>query len=979
MLGAVAALGLLAAAGGDRSDDLAASFEIHPGFSIELVAREPVVLDPVDLEFDELGRVLVLEMPGYPFSRDPGRVVLLGDDDGDGLYERRTVFADDLAGTADSILPYRGGLLVASPPDLLFLEDTDGDGRADTRRVVLSGFESGNPQHNFNGLTHGLDNWIYGVNGGGSGSEVYWPDDRGHTVALYDDDFRFHSARHRFERTGESAGGFGLTFDEWGRAFSTHNTEHVSHLVFPAGSLAGGPAADRHTRDFISDHETDGPARVYPIGVQQTRVNHPEQSGHFSGACGITAYTGGEFGPDFEDNLFVADVVLNLVHRDLVRAQGASLVASRARPRTEFLASRDRSFRPVNMTVGPDGALYLLDMHRDVIEHPEWIPDEIEATLDLDAGKDAGRVYRIAPRAGLARVRPRLDRSRPEALVEMLGHPNKWWRDTAQRLLVESRATRVAPLLRQAVGSSPDPRHRLHALWTLEGRGELDTSLLAGALADVHPRVRENALVAAEEHLGDDPALQDAVFGRTLDPDARVRMQAALTLGRLESARAREALLAIATKDGEDRWTRLAVLAGLGRDPLAGLRGILNLPSLSGSEGGVELARGLSARVPPPDVGRLLGALASVPDAPEPFLAATLSGLAERLEAAPPGGDAESLRSATAERWLRSLVVGASPPLAGAAGRVARGLGLQPTPGEADRLRRAASAALDPARPADERLQSLGLVELLPFAERGDALFALLQTAHPASLQLAAFGQIERADDGTVAARLLTHWRELGRDVRAEAGTFLLRHRAHHDALLTALEDGAVTLGELNLDLERRRALLHSPDARIRGRASELFSDAGVLTRADALAAMRPALELEGRPDAGRVVFEQLCARCHRVGGEGADLGPDLTEISRKSKETLLHEIVDPNAAVESRFVAYTVETRDGRILSGIVVNEADDRLTVREAGGRDTEVLRRDVERLWTDGLSAMPEQLETGMDRQAMADLLAFLQVPR
>ena len=971
----VLGLALLAAFDGDRRPDEAlASFELDPEFTIELVAAEPVVFDPVDLEFDERGRAFVLEMPGYPFLRDPGRVVRLGDEDGDGRYESRKVFADGLAPTADSILPHRGGLLVASPPDLVFLADTDDDGVADERRVEYQGFANGNPQHNFNGLTHGLDNWIYGANGGNSG-EVYTPRDPGRRVSLHDDDFRFDPRSGRFERTGESAGGFGITFDSWGRSFGTHNTEHVSHLVYPARYLEGLPGTLRRTRHLISDHGSDGPARIYPIGVQETRVNHPEQSGHFSGACGITAYTGGAYGPDFEDNLFVADVVLNLVHRAVVRPNGASLVASRAKERVEFLASRDRAFRPVNMTVGPDGAIYLLDMHRAVIEHPEWIPDEIEAGLDLEAGKDKGRVYRLVPRAGLPRVRVTLDSSQPEALVKALGHPNKWWRDTAQRLLVDSRATGVVPSLQAALRRSPNPHERLHALWTLEGLDALDESGLLQGLADAHPRVRENALVAAEPRAGASAPLREAVRRLAGDEDARVRMQVALSLGTIAAAREREALLAIAARDADDRWTRLALLGALGREPLGAVLGILQRPGITASAGGRELLRELAARVPRLRVSELIDPLRQQPDAE--VLSATLEGLADGLEALPSRPEPR-LRPRT-ERWLRGIATRASDSLALSAGRIARALGLAPTRAALARLARGGETSLDPSLGSEVRLAALRLFELMPFDERRQTLFELLGTRHPPALQLAAFAQLARSADAKVASGLLARWSELGREVRAEAGSFLLGRRANHRALLSALEDGKVTRGELNLDLERRRALLRSPDGDVRARAAALFSDAGVVTRAEALARMRAALELRGDAVAGRAVFAELCARCHRFGGEGTELGPDLTEISRKSAETLLNEVIDPNAAVETRFVSYTVETRDGRILNGILLDETDDRLTVREAGGRNTELGRSEIARIWTNGLSLMPEELESGMELQAMANLIAFLQTPR
>lgn len=958
----------------DRTPEL---MEVHPDFTIELFASEPAVMDPVDLDFDELGRVFVLEMPGYPNEEDPvGRVVLLGDEDGDGRYESRTVFADALAATADSILPYRGGLLVASPPDLLFLDDTDGDGVADRRDVVLSGFNVGNPQHNFNGLQHGLDNWIHGANGGSSGSRVFWPEAPEQKTDIHDNDFRFHIPTRRFERTGESSGGFEITFDSWGRVFGTHNTEHISLLVFPGRYLDDQPGELRNTRSLISDHAAEGPAQLFPIGPQATRVNHPEQSGRFSGACGITAYTGGAFGESFADNVFIPDVVVNLVHRSIVRPEGAGMVASRARERVEFLASRDRAFRPVNMTVGPDGAFYVVDMYRDVIEHPEWIPDEIEATLDLDAGKDKGRLYRIAPRNGLPRVRVELDRTRPRELVAHLGHPNQWWRTTAQRLLVETRATSAAPDLESLVRDSANPQERLHALWTLDGLGRLEDSVLARALADPHPRLRENALVAVEERASRSPAIQEAVVGLVDDKDARVRMMAALALGSTPGTDSTRALLAIAERDAGDRWTRAAVLAGLDDDPVEAVRGILDRPAISQGDGG-ELVRHLSARVPQAATDAFLSVVASSGDTPATVTGAALEGLASGFERMT---DRDEVRlSPSTESWLRRMVATGSYDLARSAGQVLRGLGREPGPEVASRLRRAGETAGDVARPVAQRLEALGLFELAPMDERIEILFGLLSTSQPASLQLAAFRQLAGSGDERVAPRILAGWKELGREVRAEAGTFLLRRRAHHEALLTALEDGVVTLGELNLDLERRRRLLRSPDESVRQRASALFSDAGVVTRAEALEKVRPALELTGDAAAGRAVFKELCARCHRLDGEGTDLGPDLTDIARKSAETVLREIVDPNAAVESAFVNYVVELQDGRILSGILVNETDDRLTVREAGGLETEVLRSDVESLWTGGLSTMPEELEVGLELEAVADLLAYLQEPR
>ncbi len=964
-------IGLLLICGGCRPEgshpaDLS-SFRIHPDFRIELAAAEPLVFDPIDLEFDENGNAFVLEMPGYPFRDESGRVVLLTDEDGDGRWDTRRVFATDLP-VASSILPYRGGLLVASPPDLLLLEDRDHDGAAETRTVLLSGFADDNTQHNFNGLSHGLDNWIYGANGGNSG-EVFWPRQPDRPTPLRFDDFRIDLQAQRFERWGRSSGGFGLTFDSWGRNFSTHNLFHISHLVFPGHYLADLPTA-RSSRSRISSHEGDGPARIYPIGTQETRVNHPEQSGYFSGACGITAYTGGAFPSGFDDNVFVADVVLNLIHRSVVTQEGTSLVAGRARPAQEFLASSDRAFRPVNMTVGPDGALYVLDMHRDVIEHPEWIPDPIEETLDLEAGRGQGRIYRILPTSGLPAWSSHLDRDDPTALSDLLDHPNGWHRSTAQRLLVEQQATEAAPELRAMILASAHSIQTLHALWTLDGLGSLDEETLISALADEHPRVRENAVLLAEDRSASSRPLAAAVRELARDPEPRVRLQVALSLadGDLSSI---ELLLDIAQLLPNDPWTRLAVVAGLQGQVVDAVREWSARPALAETAGGLDLVHAVAELADKTEVVLVLATVLTDTTTGGEAMAAILGGLAEALErdheqppTLPPG----------TRRRLQALGPGGLNSTTRQVLRLTKALGVERSPRQLALLERAALQATDTSVATEDRLEALAILTFADFENRRHTLFDLLGSQHPEEIQVVALGQLT-AEPG-VGEELISRWRRLGPRVRQRASAYFFRRPAHHNLLLTALEDGRMTLGEMNLHLERRRALLWSKDADIRRRAEALFDDAGVVTRGEALARMRPALALKGQPSDGRALFGDLCARCHRFGTQGTDVGPDLTEISRKSPETLLHDIVDPNAAVEAEFLSYTIETTDGRLLTGLVRDQTDRGLVLQAGDGTQTDVARAEIEVMRTGGLSLMPEELEAGLEPQDLADLLAFLQ---
>jgi len=214
-----------------NSQSIPEGFQIEKGFLLTKVASEPIVIDPVDLEFDEHGRTFVMEMPGYPMEDKESRIKILYDNNGDGLYDSSSVYAENLR-MANSMMPYKKGMLVAAPPYLLYLKDTNADNKVDGVDTIMGGFSTGNLQHNYNGLVYGLDNWIYAANGGNSG-KPYWWGDTSSVLDMRGQDFRFQLETKKMERLGESSGGYGLGMDPYGRFYETHNLEHVSHLVFP--------------------------------------------------------------------------------------------------------------------------------------------------------------------------------------------------------------------------------------------------------------------------------------------------------------------------------------------------------------------------------------------------------------------------------------------------------------------------------------------------------------------------------------------------------------------------------------------------------------------------------------------------------------------------------------------------------------------------------------------------------------------------
>ena len=562
----------LAAAGCVHGDDRGGSLDpdafiatarLPEDLRLELAAREPAVVDPVGVAFDGDGRMFVVEMGGYPTRPEGspalGRVKRLIDADLDGYYETWTLFADRLP-YPTSVLPWRDGVLVTAPPDIVHLRDRDDDGVADVREVLFTGFPVANTQHNINGLTWGIDNWVYGANGGnhGSGHPAGRPEA---AVSIRGTDFRFRPDTGALEPSYETTGGHGIAFDAWGRMFGTHNVNHVQHMLFPVSRLRRNPwLALRTTRDMISDHGSS--AQLFQVSNAETRVNNPDESGHFSGGSGIGYYGGGALGGAYEGSLFVNDVVVNVVHQDVLTPEGPSFTASRRAEGVELLAGRDNWFRPVTVATGPEGVLYVVDMHRAVIEHPAWIPDAVEEALDLRAGDDKGRIYRIVPREGLPTVRPGLAAAGLPALLDGLAHPNKWWRDTAQRIVVERADAAVVPALRELVGNSPVPLVRLHALWTLRGLGALTVFELRHAAERGPSGVRENVAVLARD-FPDDRSAGELVTELVGDADPRVRMEAVLTLAGMNTGRAREALQRVLREDAHHDWTRYAALAAL--------------------------------------------------------------------------------------------------------------------------------------------------------------------------------------------------------------------------------------------------------------------------------------------------------------------------------------------------------------------------------------------------------------------------------
>ncbi|MDA2939268.1 dehydrogenase, partial [Acidobacteria bacterium AH-259-A15] len=389
------------------------TFQINQDFRLELFAAEPYVSDPVELIFDEQGRAFVAEMLDYPYDPEVGepprsRIRLIEDTDGDGQIDRSTIFADKLL-HATSILPWKGGLIVTSAPDIVYLKDTDGDNKADVREVLFTGFATKvDPESRITNLRFNIDNWIYASNNGRPGNITFSGRPDAAPVFVLGADFRFRLDRGLFEAASGPTQ-FGQAIDDWGHRFITQNTVHVRHVVMPRRYLSrnlflavGGASQD------VSDHGQPS-VLIFPLtppqywrqvrtemrqqryrehGLDQVRELNPSTeiaSGYFTAAAGGTIYGGDTFPVKYRGNLFTGDVSANLVHRDVLHPSGVSFTASRAEGelKREFLASTDPRFRPCNFTTGPDGNLYLVDMYREFVETPASIVEELKKEMDF--------------------------------------------------------------------------------------------------------------------------------------------------------------------------------------------------------------------------------------------------------------------------------------------------------------------------------------------------------------------------------------------------------------------------------------------------------------------------------------------------------------------------------------------------------------------------------------------------------------------
>ena len=992
--------------------DAAKTFHVLDGFEMQLIAAEPLVTDPVAITYDADGRAYVCEMNDYPYTdkaahkpsqENPtdahiGKVRLLTDTDGDGTFDKATVFADGLSWPTGAAC-WKGGIFVTATPDVWYLKDTNDDGVADVRQRVFTGFKKLNVQAVMNNPIWGLDHRIY-IAGGSNGGEIQRVPGSESVMPLPSDFKPLPIKRNDFSfdpSTGdvrlESGGArFGNTFDDWGNRFLCNIRNPCQHVVLPYRYLARNPylvvpsalndCAEAGDQLPVYRTSPAEPWREFRAKRWVQEGSHLPKSelvgaGVVTSSSGITVYRGDAYPKEYRDFAFVADVAGNLFYRMKLVPDGVTFKAVQVDGTKNFCTSDDLWFRPVNFVNAPDGCLHVCDMYREVIEHPWSIPDDIHTAVDLLRGRDKGRIWRLAPktwqRAKGEERRVSLSNASTTDLVALLDHPNAWHRETAQRLLFERQDKAAVEPLRELVKSGKTPQGRMGALWALPNLDEEQTWRIK---TDNDERVREQVFRIAQQST-DAVRIDNAPWGFT-DPASKVRFEYALALsGASRVNLVLNSAARLAVNDGDDPWMSIALLisaTGLEDSVLHRLvapvayrlkfdldaekqRGMVN-PDLV-----TALVRASILQHREKEVGVLTNLILrneswKLSDNPNKLLA-----IAKGIRSA-----GHSFEEIVGPMYSNKLV--------------------------ASWLSESRGIVLDHEMPLSRRRMSLDVISLFDSLDGvGDMGLRLMNAQEPPELQLAALEALGSYREPAVADMLIDAWPKMTPALRDKATTILLSRTDRIAKLLDAIEAKKITPAQLSVAAkatlgrqktpalaERIAKLIGDGSSANRKAVIETYltamqgSDAGTPARKESVVAGKSA-RITGDATRGAKVYEMACMVCHKFADKGNDVGPHLGTIKAWTAEQLVTNILDPNREVSPNFPLYLVETKDGRTLSGLITSETAGNLTLKRADGGTDTVLRSEIQSLTSPGISLMPEGLEAAITPQQLADLIAYL----
>lgn len=943
------------------AESLAAT-HVRPGYELQLVASEPLVKDPVAIAWGADGRLWVAEMADYPYGMDGkgkpgGRIRCLRDTNGDGKYDQSTLFLDNIS-FPNGVMPWRDGILVTAAPEIFYAEDTNGDGVADQRDVIFSGFLEGNQQLRVNGLRWGLDNWIYcasGAHHGGYGSDRKIKSAKtGKLISIGSRDFRFRPETGQLDpQSGPSQ--FGRNRDDWGNWFGEQNSHPLWHFVLDDRYLRRNPhiASPDPRQQLVVPRNP----KVYPATDPQKRFHSFEHSGRYTSACSAMIYRDELLFPrGNQQHAFTCEPFHNLVQHNILKEQGVSFVSYRdpAEKPFDFFASEDRWTRPVMARTGPDGALWVVDMYRYMIEHPDWLTPAGREELKpfYRHGDDRGRIYRVVKKGTPVRKVPDYTQMSTSELVTALNSPNGIQRDLAsQTLQWRNDAAAVKPL-QQLVEEGKSALARLQALCTLDGLSQLSADVLQVGLADQNPGVRRHAIRLSETVAKKYPELISQAVKLANDPDAKTRLQLAYSLGEWDTQDSARTIAQMLLENSNDIYLSAAVLSSVNPQNIAGVM------------------QAALARMESPAAQKIIGELLTLSVALRQG-SVTRSGL-ERIIAM----DAHKHFG-----WQCQNIASVLDALK--AQKTSLSTLVDQETGQGQKLLSRISALTEQAHKvafnsdADQadRIAAIGLLgRTAETRERAiQDLGTLISPQVSSSIQSAAVKQLGTFSDDAVSEVLLSGWDSHGPRLRSEILGLLISRPNWTSRLLDTIESGQMGAGDINASV--RQTLAGSRDANIKDRVKKLLASSGNADRRAVVKAHQNVLEMKGVPERGIPLFKKHCATCHKLDNVGVDIGPNLSSLTDRKPASMLTSILDPSASVDGKYVTYVAVTEDGLTFTGMMGSETGNSITLVAQGDKKQTILRGQLEEIRSTGKSLMPDGLEKELTAQDLADLIAYI----
>jgi putative membrane-bound dehydrogenase-like protein len=967
-------------------DEAVKQFKLPPGLKLELVASEPLVREPSGVCWDEQGRLFVCELHGYNVDGQIdvdelnktgkldkvvrrffvpqhveeaakeltfGTIKLLSDSDGDGRMDKAQVFADKLP-ACFGICAARGGIVVVGAPDITFLADRDGDGAAEVREVLFTGFPTGVLDRRMGNPQWGLDDWIY-VGRAHGAAKITGPN-LAKAVKLPNTDFRIKADGSAIEPVSGEVSGLGFTFTEAGDRFVS-SVGWPANLVVPLPwhSLARNPFVatpplsmqvfpDRRVYPTSQPHpwrtkrsEDPGFSKFYTDGWG---IAESAPNGYFTSCCGPLVYQDGIL-PSLRGQLLACEPAQNLIHRSLIARDGLvhRLKRAKGEESSEFLTSTDAWFHPIALSHGPDGCVWITDFYREIIEDYSAIPRYLQQQYGVTNGKDHGRIWRIAPVE--SRSTPAADMSRltPSELAQEVASPLHWRRETARRLIVERKLVDSTAALKVLALESKQTSAIINALHTLDEIDQLPAELLVSTMKQEDAGVRRQSLQLAEQRFESEPLLLETALALADDSDPLVRLQVALSLGASRDARVMASLAKLARSDGDAAWMATAILAALPDRGGRLLAELLADPSqLENAKGLLEpLCAAIAARRNEQELSDAFVLVAEIQQ--ESTMAACLRGLRKSFAAS-----VEVPLNQKAREDVKSLAKSENAEVRSLAAALVRLMRLETATEHDARVAAATKQLYDATATAEQRLTAVGELS----EEEGTAVASKLVEALP-----------------TATPRL--------REAIMDA---LFRQRDRLPVLLDAIENKAVTPSLLSA--VQRNQLLNDRDKQVRARAKSVLAS----VTSDSLALFPQYAEAlsQSRDVAnGQKVFKETCGKCHQAHGIGVAVGPDLSSEFQRAEETIIKDILAPSETISSGYMTYSVATTAGHVFNGLLASESPTSVTLKLPEGKQQVILRNEIEELRVSPISMMPEDLAKQTKPKDVADVIAWLRQPQ